>query len=50
LERTLKKTFKFVAVAGYAAARAFGAAPAAHAAAAKACLALDTGGVDDKVV
>jgi len=44
---TLKKTFKFVAVAA-AAALAFGAAPAANAAATKACLALDTGGVDDK--
>ena len=43
----MKKIFKFVAVAA-AAALAFGAAPAAHAAATKACLALDTGGVDDK--
>jgi len=44
----LKKTIKFVAVFA-AAALAFGAAPAATAAnATKACLALDTGGVDDK--
>jgi len=44
----LKKTIKFVAVFA-AAALAFGAAPAATAATAtKACLALDTGGVDDK--
>ena len=45
---TLKKTLKFVAVFA-AAALAFGvSAPAANAAATKACLALDTGGVDDK--
>ena len=44
----MKKTIKFVAVFA-AAALAFGAAPAATAAnATKACLALDTGGVDDK--
>jgi basic membrane protein A len=44
----LKKTLKFVAVFA-AAALAFGvSAPAANAAATKACLALDTGGVDDK--
>jgi basic membrane protein A len=43
----LKKTFQFVAVLA-AAALAFGSAPAANAAATKACLALDTGGVDDK--
>jgi basic membrane protein A len=44
----LKKTIKFVAVFA-AAALAFGAAPAATAAnATKACIALDTGGVDDK--
>ena len=44
----MKKTIKFVAVFA-AAALAFGAAPAATAATAtKACLALDTGGVDDK--
>jgi basic membrane protein A len=48
LEETLKKTTKFVA-AFAAAALAFGIAPAATAATAiKACLALDTGGVDDK--
>ena len=46
--KNLKKTIKFVAVFA-AAALAFGAAPAATAAnATKACLALDTGGVDDK--
>lgn len=44
---TLKKTLKLVAVFA-AAALAFGGAPAANAAATKACLALDTGGVDDK--
>ena len=44
----MKKTLKFVAVFA-AAALAFGvSAPAANAAATKACLALDTGGVDDK--
>ena len=44
----MKKTIKFVAVFA-AAALAFGAAPSATAATAtKACLALDTGGVDDK--
>jgi basic membrane protein A len=44
----LKKTLKFVAVFA-AAALAFGvSAPSANAAATKACLALDTGGVDDK--
>jgi basic membrane protein A len=44
----LKKTLKFVAVFA-AAALAFGvSAPSAHAAGTKACLALDTGGVDDK--
>ena len=43
----MKKTFQFVAVIA-AAALAFGAAPSANAAATKACLALDTGGVDDK--
>jgi len=44
----LKKTLKFVAVLA-AATLAFGvSAPAANAAATKACLALDTGGVDDK--
>jgi basic membrane protein A len=44
----LKKTTKFVAVLA-AATLAFGiSAPAANAAATKACLALDTGGVDDK--
>ena len=43
----MKKTFQFVAVLA-AAALAFGSAPAANAAATKACLALDTGGVDDK--
>ena len=44
----MKKTIKFVAVFA-AAALAFGvSAPAANAAATKACLALDTGGVDDK--
>jgi len=48
LEETLKKTIKFVAVFA-AAALAFGAAPAATASTpTKACLALDTGGVDDK--
>ena len=44
----MKKTTKFVAVLA-AATLAFGiSAPAANAAATKACLALDTGGVDDK--
>jgi len=44
----LKKTLKFVAVFA-AAALAFGvSAPSANAAGTKACLALDTGGVDDK--
>jgi basic membrane protein A len=44
----LKKTLKFVAVFA-AATLAFGiSAPAANAAGTKACLALDTGGVDDK--
>lgn len=44
----MKKSIKFVAAFG-AAALAFGVAPAATAAnATKACLALDTGGVDDK--
>jgi basic membrane protein A len=44
----LKKTTKFVAVLA-AATLAFGfSAPAANAAGTKACLALDTGGVDDK--
>lgn len=44
----MKKTLKFVAVFA-AAALAFGvSAPSANAAATKACLALDTGGVDDK--
>ncbi len=44
----MKKTTKFVAVLA-AATLAFGvAAPSAHAAGTKACLALDTGGVDDK--
>jgi basic membrane protein A and related proteins len=44
----LKKTIKFVAVLA-AATLAFGiSAPAANAAGTKACLALDTGGVDDK--
>ena len=44
----MKKTLKFVAVLA-AATLAFGvSAPAANAAATKACLALDTGGVDDK--
>jgi basic membrane protein A len=44
----LKKTLKFVAVFA-AATLAFGiSAPAANAAAVKACIALDTGGVDDK--
>jgi basic membrane protein A len=44
----LKKTLKFVAVFA-AAALAFGvSAPSANAAAVKACIALDTGGVDDK--
>ena len=43
----MKKTFQFVAVLA-AAALAFGSAPVANAAATKACLALDTGGVDDK--
>ena len=44
----MKKTLKFVAVFA-AAALAFGAAPAATASTpTKACLALDTGGVDDK--
>jgi len=48
LEEPLKKTTKIVA-AFAAAALAFGVAPAATAAnATKACLALDTGGVDDK--
>jgi len=49
LEETLKKTIKFVAVFA-AAALAFGvSAPAANSASAvKACIALDTGGVDDK--
>ena len=48
MEETLKKTLKFVAVFA-AAALAFGAAPAATASTpTKACLALDTGGVDDK--
>jgi basic membrane protein A len=48
LEETLKKTTKLVA-AFAAATLAFGIAPAATAAnATKACLALDTGGVDDK--
>jgi basic membrane protein A len=48
LEETLKKTTKIVA-AFAAAALAFGVAPAATAAnSTKACLALDTGGVDDK--
>ena len=44
----MKKTLKFVAVFA-AATLAFGiSAPAANAAGTKACLALDTGGVDDK--
>ncbi len=44
----MNKTTKFVAVLA-AATLAFGvAAPSAHAAGTKACLALDTGGVDDK--
>ena len=44
----MNKTTKFVAVLA-AATLAFGiSAPAANAAATKACLALDTGGVDDK--
>ena len=44
----MKKTLKFVAVFA-AAALAFGvSAPSANAAGTKACLALDTGGVDDK--
>ncbi len=44
----MKKTLKFVAVFA-AATLAFGiSAPAANAAAVKACIALDTGGVDDK--
>lgn len=43
----LKKTITFVAVLA-AAALSFSATPAANAAATKACLALDTGGVDDK--
>ncbi len=43
----LKKTITFVAVLA-AAALSFTATPAANAAATKACLALDTGGVDDK--
>jgi len=44
----LKKTTKFVAILA-AATLAFGiSAPAANAAGTKACLALDTGGVDDK--
>ncbi len=48
MEETLKKTIKLVAVFA-AATLAFGVAPAATAAnATKACLALDTGGVDDK--
>jgi basic membrane protein A len=48
LEETLKKTTKIVA-AFAAAALAFGVAPVASAASTtKACIALDTGGVDDK--
>ena len=48
LEETLKKTTKIVAALA-AATLAFGVAPVATAAnSTKACLALDTGGVDDK--
>ena len=43
----LKKTTTLVALLA-AAALSFSATPAANAAATKACLALDTGGVDDK--
>jgi basic membrane protein A len=44
----LKKTLKFVAVFAAAALAFSVSAPAANAAGTKACLALDTGGVDDK--
>ena len=43
----MKKTTTFVALLAVA-ALSFSATPAANAAATKACLALDTGGVDDK--